>query len=415
MARPVYTGRTSELANSAWDASSRFCEFLQQQELAGRIALALLDQGSAEQSPIYPPTLDRLVSDLERVRRAREWLRETRSAVADRFKGTASRRSLSPSDPELQHRDAGSKESVPDIRPVLLLQRSSQTSWSPIVIIPSFTAIAELDRQLSTFVKTARCRIAAASDTWLPGGWLLSGPQRRVLKNWPAANAPVVAFERSHSVLQNLLDNECRISAGPQWLFRINTDGTAREVAARIVRPGQNYVLVTQDSPIIPEQLQTKACTINCEGATASILTVPETLSAHQLQAFEQIGLRARRTIRIWPAGLCGRSWDGEGHSAWLTTETPCFGIAHDYPVDEYLIGLDPSMDALSVRAGPPGQLVFIELPALPPGRHVLSVKARRASLAATVSRAVDAEGFVTLDVRDPRGLGFPARPHSQD
>jgi len=225
----------------------------------------------------------------------------------------------------------------------------------------------------------------------------------------------VLAFERSQGVLQNLLDSECRISAGAQWLFRINADGTAREVAACIVRPGQSYVLVTRGSPVIPDQLQIETCTINCEGATASILTVPETLSAHQLQAFEQIGLRARRTIRIWPAGLCGRSWDGEGHSAWLTTETPCFGIAHDYPVDEYLIGLDPSMDALSVRAGPPGQLVFIELPALPPGRHVLSVKARRASLAATVSRAVDAEGFVTLDVRDPRGLGFPARPHSQD
>jgi hypothetical protein len=41
------------LANSAWGASSRFREFVQQQELAGRIILALLDQGPADQSPIF--------------------------------------------------------------------------------------------------------------------------------------------------------------------------------------------------------------------------------------------------------------------------------------------------------------------------------------------------------------------------
>jgi hypothetical protein len=26
------------------------------------------------------------------------------------------------------------------------------------------------------------------------------------------------------------------------------------------------------------------------------------------------------------------RAWDGEGHTEWLTTESPCFGIVHDHP-----------------------------------------------------------------------------------
>lgn len=76
------------LASNAWDASSRFREFLQQQELAGRIVLALFtDRTLEDQSPIYPPTLQRLVADLERVQSAREWLKETRRFVIDRMKG----------------------------------------------------------------------------------------------------------------------------------------------------------------------------------------------------------------------------------------------------------------------------------------------------------------------------------------
>ena len=48
------------------------------------------------------------------------------------------------------------------------------------------------------------------------------------------------------------------------------------------------------------------------------------------------LGLQVARTIDVWPAGLPGRNWDGEGRSEWLTTETPCFGIAYDHPVDGF-------------------------------------------------------------------------------
>jgi len=78
------------LAANAWEASSRFQEFLQQEALTGRIVLALLSDRNVEgQSPIYPQTLQRLVSGLERVQSTREWLKETRRFVADRLKGRA--------------------------------------------------------------------------------------------------------------------------------------------------------------------------------------------------------------------------------------------------------------------------------------------------------------------------------------
>ena len=83
---PAAIGRV--LAVNAYHASTRFQEFLQQEELTGRIVLALLGEAPTEgKEPIYPPTLERIVRDLERVRRTREWLRETR-IVRDRFTGT---------------------------------------------------------------------------------------------------------------------------------------------------------------------------------------------------------------------------------------------------------------------------------------------------------------------------------------
>jgi hypothetical protein len=85
---PADVGRL--LAENTWDASSRFREFLQQEELVGRIVLALLSDRKVEgQSPIYESTLERLVSDLEKVQSAREWLKETRRYVAARFKGAS--------------------------------------------------------------------------------------------------------------------------------------------------------------------------------------------------------------------------------------------------------------------------------------------------------------------------------------
>ncbi len=391
------------LANSSWGASSRFRELVQQRELAGRIVLAMLDQGAADQSPIYPPTLQRLVSDLEQVRRAREWLRETRRAVLDHFKGASSRHVLSAVRGEPAQTAPQSKTPPPIIRPVLILQRTSKTSWSPVVIVPSFAAVAELDPQLSDFLKRTRCRISAASDTWLPGGWLLSGAQRRTLNAWPPAEEPVVAFERPHGVLQHLLDTECRILPGSPWVFRMGPDGIAREIGTRLVRPGQNYILVAR-TPVMPQSdLQLSSCGIDCTGVVAATLSVPNAPSSWDLQALDQLGLQAKRSIRIWPAGLCGRSWDSEGHGECLTTETPCFGIVHDHPVDEYLVGLNYENQAIAVPAAGPGEPVFIRLPAMPPGRHFLSVKARRRSLSGFLPNLPDAEGFVALDVRDPR------------
>jgi hypothetical protein len=390
------------LAENTWDASSRFREFLQQEELAGRIVLALLSDRKAEgQSPIFQPTLDRLVADLEKVRSAREWLKATRRFVADRLKG-AGRPSarFSTGRPDEPPRQGGVAALSQGIRPALLLRRSGSSSWSVVLDIPSFATVARLHPDLRQFLKTTRCKIAGAGNTWLPMGWLISGAQKRVLKSWPGAETPLIEFERPNRIIDHLVGSETRISKGSVWLCRINADGLAHEIAGRIVRPNQKYVLLTEAAlprghPMLGD------CTLDCDGINAGILSIPDSVTLEDMKSLHELGLQVARTVRIWPAGLSGRGWDGEGHSEWLTTESPCFGIVHDRPLDRYSLRLNGGAETL-IEAGSVKFPVFVRIPPLPVGRHTLAVKAQRGANAYPIPTSPPAEGIVTLEVREP-------------
>jgi hypothetical protein len=385
------------LAANGWDASSRFREFLQQQELAGRIVLALLSDRTLEgQSPIYLPTLERLVSDLERVQSTREWLKETRSLVAERLKGSA-RTTLGTSN----RRDAGdgsAGHAALRIRPMLMLRRSTASTWSIVLDIPSFGNVARTYPDLQKLLRSTRCKIAGA-NTWHPSGWLLTGTRRQVLKTWPGAGNPLVQFERSDPALDPYVSAETRLPAGPIWLSRIGSDGLAREVTGRIVRPGRKYVVLSETA--LPSRSDFLAsCNVDCSGIHAALLSMPNSLSFETLAKLQQLGLQVARTVRIWPAGLSARGFDGEGHSEWLTTEAPCFGIIHDHPVDSYSLRLDGESETL-IDVPAIDTPVFVRIAPLPAGRHMLMVKARGAPTGGTLAPPV-AEGVITLDVREP-------------
>lgn len=382
------------LAANVFEASSRFQEFLQQEELAGRIVLALLSDRELEgESPIYPQTLQRLVSDLEQVQSTREWLKETRRFVADRLKG-GGRGPGGESAGLVQHSEGKHVIPVaPGIRPTLMVRRSGTSTWSAVINVPSFGGVARLNPEVRGFLSSTRCKIAGTGDTWLPTGWLLSSAQRRVLKSWPGAGAPMVKFERPHGIIDHLVDSETRLSTGPIWLCRLGEDGLAREIMGCIVRPRGKYILL-REAALPSDHPFLALCSIDCDGIYAGILSVPDNLAAADINWLHELGLQVARTVRIWPAGLCGRGWDGEGHSEWLTTETPCFGMVHDHPLDAYSLRLDNGVETLiNVRAV--GSPVFVKLTPLPAGRHTLSVKARR-------NYQATADGVVTLEVREP-------------
>jgi hypothetical protein len=395
---PQLIGRL--LANNAWNASKRFREFLQQEELVGRILLALLNHDVSKQDHIYGPTLKRIVADLETVHRAREWLKEARRA-ADIFRG-ASRTYNTPGNsalaPGLQETDAISLR----MRPSMLLRRVDKEAWSVILDLPNFSGLAALNPELAAFLKTTRCQVTG-EGVWQPAGWLLSGGKRSAVKSWPGAGQPILKFERLNGIIENVLNADFRLSPIPIWLFRVGDDGLAYHVSGLTIRPGHNYILITSDAVNVESSLL-KPVNVRCEGIHAVQLTIPDALYDDDIAFLQKLHLKTNRSIRTWPAGFAARSWDGDGYSEWLTTEAPRFGIAHDHPVVNYSVNLDDGPD-LTIPAQAPGKPTFIEVPPLLPGRHKLRIRAQRTGLGADSPR--DMDGFVTMDVRDP----LPWRP----
>ena len=387
------------LAGNADHVSTRFQEFLQQEELTGRIVLALLGaQAIGGSEPIYTATLKRIVEDLERVRNAGEWLRETRRFVKDRFTGIAT--GLPGLGGIPWRGEPVDRETLRyDVRPNVYLSHRGGGNWIVWAELPSFKEIASLGAEIRSFLKATRCRLNGADD-FKPGGWLLFGNRKGALKRWPDPKEPMIRFERPHGRLENLLQTGCRTNPGPIWLYRIGQDGTAREIAGGIVRPGGRYVIVTRG-----EQSQLRfgmqELGIDCAGIWAYRLEVPPDVSPEFTEWLAEFNLQVARTIRVWPAGLPGRGWNGEGRSEWLTTETPFLGMVHDHPVDGYVLQLG-SEPEIEIEAGTCGHPVFVRLPRLPEGEHILTVRAKRSEVLDKVVSTPAAEGHVELRVRDP-------------
>ena len=390
---PAEIGRF--LARMARGRSSRFDNFLEQEELVGRIVLGLLDHRTVEgDGAILPKALDRIVSDLEKARNARQWLHDTRRAVdVAKVHGAMGR----PGDNGLFDRRQIPTERRPSIQPSFLLRRTGEDEWIPIVKFPSFQEVADFAPELGDFLKRTRCTVAGSSGV-RPPGWLLNGAQRRVLEKWPSPDEPLISFMTANAAMEHLLSSEGRMSPGPTWLFRVGPDGQAIEILGRLVRPGYGYVLVSRaETPAISIA---RPISLQCREANAFRIDLPEVLTVELTDELKKAGLSVAQTIRVWPVGLAARGWDGEGATEWLENECPCFAIQHDHPVAEYELRLGAEPSSLRVTAKPPGVPTFIRLQPLPAGNHVLSISVAKDVTQEIASRPV--EGLIALSVRPP-------------
>lgn len=393
---PAKVGRL--LAQRANHASTRFQQFLQQEELTGRIVLALLGEQSVGTSDtIYLQTLERVVDDLEKVRNAREWLGDTRQQVGDRFTGIG--RGLPGHGNPLFDPETNAPELLQlDVKPKVYLSHRGAGKWIAWMDVPSFKDMAMLDAEFRSFLQRTRCRLNGSDDV-KPAGWLLSGSRKGVLKQWPNPGEPLIRFERPHAQIENILQMECRFSTGPNWLFRVGRDGTAREIRGGIVRPGGKYVILSE-API-ESRFRMRSLEAVCDGVAAYRLDVPADVTSELTAWLESLDLHVARTIRVWPAGFPGRGWDGEGYTEWLTTEAPCFGLSHDHPLDGYVLCLNSDTE-FEIVAGEIGHPVFFQISRLPAGKHILTVKAKRSSYLNAVVSTPEAEGYIELHVREP-------------
>lgn len=281
-----------------------------------------------------------------------------------------------------------------------MLRRSGRVEWTPFLDFPRLGEVAKLDPSLRDYLRRTRCKVPGVEETWLPAGWLETTAQRRVLRTWPDEKRPLLIFEHSEhrpqpKSLSNLLESECRLNPGSTWVCRVRNDGLASETVGRIVRPGQDYILLSRKDIPLHDGL-ISACIVYCDGIFAAYLKMPTAVSAEQMAFLLQLGLQLGRTIQIWPAGLPGRGWDGEGQSEWLTTEAPCFGIVHDHPVDSYVFRLncDPEKHIAAKGVGKP---IFVPLSPLPAGVFTLSVTGKRGYPAPS-----ETKGHIVLRVREP-------------
>jgi len=398
---PIQVGRL--IAASAYDASSRLRIFLEQEELAGRIVLALL--GSSEQQAtgsILKSALQRIVSDLEEARDAREWLREARSAVAGvkvRLGAKAGPQSGNGTD-GVHFGTAAERVESKSIQPRLVLIREALDSWNAVLELPSFIGVASLNAHYATFLRKNRCMVAGTGSTWNPKGWLLYGTQKRKLISWPDPSKPVVRFEDSDAAVVNLLQADCRISEGPIWLFRINKDGTASEAIGRQVRVDHDYVLLHKTP--VEQHPYLRPNHLSCDGIMASVLSIPRDAPDEALRGLAKVGLRLTRALRIWPAGLPPARWDGEGRAEWLLGDNVCIGLSHEGLCEGFSVRFDGHKEP-TIVAELANQPTFLNLGRLSVGTHTLGVTATYHNLGAQIGlHRTDAEATLTILVRPP-------------
>ena len=394
---PTSVGRL--IAAYVYHSSARFEEFLQQEELVGRIVLALVGKDHSEGNErLLETTLKRIVGDLVRVRESRDWLTETRIFVSDRFKGMAQGIGPHGSRSHISSEGRNQQRKV-NIKPDIHFRYTKEDSWTLVVDVPSFKGLATLEADIREFLRTTRCSLNGG-EGMRPAGWVMSSNRKAVLKSWPDPKKPLVCFDRHQSVVEGLLMDECRMTRGPIWVFRIGGDGIAREIVGRSVRPGFDYIIATKDS--ISNLLDDMhECPVKCNGIKAIRISVPQDVHPPYITWLNKNGLDVARTIRVWPAGLPARNWDGQGRGEWLTTEQPCVGIVHDHPVDFYEISLNQKAMKI-VPAGKVGHPKFIRLWHLDAGMYRLNVKAHKSRAHAGTRSKAEHDAYLDLRVREP-------------
>lgn len=373
-------------------ATSRFREFSEQEELVGRIALALLGIES-EELPLSSGTIKRILKDLERTQAAKDLLRQARDVR--RIRGVRSNtqevRSPQPS-----------QTATPrfNLTPDLLLSKVNSV-WHVGLLIPSFAPLASESAEIRQFLRTTKVQLQGGTGTWQPAEILTRPSKLHTLHQW-LNDGVVVKFKDSHPILQHLLDMEGILSKGPIWVCKIGADGLARQMRRHLVRPGFTYIILAQTGHSFPHSQLLKSIEVHCQGIVGVRLELPSHISAETRELITSLGLRLTANISVWPAGIPAISWDGEGRSIWLSTDAPCFGIDVDHEVDAIEVMLDSDNSLTIPRRGIKGTS-WLQLPCLPPGQHTLSVVVKGGVNVDTSTEST--YGKVLLEVRDPLGM----------
>ena len=364
------------IATKSWDTNSRFRNFVKNEQLLGQISASLLADEEAKYNFIEPNTLNRIVQDLEREREAREWLKSARTSSKYNIKGLQTGRqqhTLSDINDVSMARDEIQRLGI---EPRLLLQpmNSEKTSWRVYLEIPDMSPLLIRFPQTQDVLTETRCYIEGNNGSPLARGRLLHGKQTIHLSWWPKSDKKLLSFETSNPQLDFLLRTECMLRPSPIRLFKLASDGLAREIHSKTYRTKNSYIILTLDNSL-PDLNMTEAINVECEGINAFKLDLPDKLSDDAETELSSIGLSSTRKFEIRPAGLSPISWDGEGYIEWQSSEEQAIQVSTDFPFTQLELILDDDEDkSVEIYDSDSKDDCFVLIPKLSPGVHRIDV-----------------------------------------
>lgn len=385
------------IASHSLQQSKRFQQFVQDVQIVGLIAKALLNQEESHTGKILlPSTLQRIVTDLGREGVALDQLRDARrSAQSTQRRGLSSSRSSRTTSyaPRTSARDAVV------IEPRLVLRRTAATSWETLLEIPDFTPLLDKRPTWRHFLEQTRA-VVNGSRTMLARGRLLFGTNTVQLRTCPDLGKPLLTFEDDETPdeLKRFIEKNFSLNTSGTILCRIASDGRAYQSRGLLVRPGRNYLVLSTAGQIRSSRFTSNVNTA-CEGLHAAQLSVPETTTPDCEILIKSLGLKIARQISVSPVGFAAAEWDDEGYAEWLTSDEPCIGIHIDHQVDTLWFELDDEEESsLEVHPEEAGQTVFVQMPPLSRGQYQL-----RVSSLVSANDDYEEVGQLQITIRDPR------------
>jgi len=384
-------GLGSKLAARSWHYSSRFQNFAQNTKLLGQVAAALLT-GDDEESPyLLDTTLKRIVETLSVEREARGWLRDAKSS-ASRVRTRGFRApNLRPTGPS----ETPGATRLPSATDPGIFLRRMPDGWAAYLDLPDLSVLAERLPGIHRALGRLRAQIAGVTRPPLARGQLLYPGQEVRLDQWPDPRSPLVQLENGSPEVNRMLGDQCMLSRGPRWLFRLREPALAVEVRGTFVRPGHNYVLISKTALETERQPWVTPVACKTAGVHALSVEVPALLEPEHLEQIRSLGLAAVSDVAVRPAGVVPAGWDGEGAAEWIVGEEAVIAVQSTSAVAQCIFSVDGVPHLLAWPQG--DEEIFVALGNLEIGSHDVQVSL----LPPDVDEPL-AEGSLLVAVRSP-------------
>jgi hypothetical protein len=309
----------SQLAARSWPFSARFQSFAQNSNLLGQIAAALLVDDDEESPFLLRSTRQRIVATVSAHRDARLWLRDARSSASRvRIRGFRT-----PNRPDRTETDVQSRPRLPTATDPVAVLRLSDRGWTAYLYLPDLSILAQRLPHIHDYLSRFRIRVAGSAGPPLARRRLLVPGQTLRLDEWPDWRRPLIHIDDEEMDAANrVLADQCMLTPGPLWVFRLREPGRATEVRGKFIRPGHAYVLLANPDGIDarhPAWITPTACATT--GVTAYEVQVPGVLSELDIEAVRSIGLGVLSDVAVRPAGVVPGAWDGDGAAEWPAGE----------------------------------------------------------------------------------------------